>query len=187
MSSCSRDLEATGKLVASRSSGNSEKLKAGSRKWPHIFHVSSSCTPHGEGLFDRTPIYGGSPTDDLNDLDVNSHMEFFLECHTPRCSSSWWRLSGESTIYQESTRKACDRVVPSDWQVDWGSKRNYRSDHNRLQTATWRSTTLSCDKAIEITNANTYVLADSVPCLGGTSTEPVQAWENKIKWCLETR
>ena len=52
---------------------------------------------------------------------------------------------------------------------------------------TWRSTTLSCDKAIEITNANTYVFADSVLCLGGISIEPVQAWENKIKWYLEAR
>ena len=33
----------------------------------------------------------------------------------------------------------------------------------------------------------TYVFADSVLCLGGISTEPVQAWEKKIKWYLETR
>ena len=36
---------------------------------------------------------------------------------------------------------------------------------------TWRSTVLLCDKAIEITNAKTYVFADSVLCLGGISTE----------------
>ena len=51
----------------------------------------------------------------------------------------------------------------------------------------WRSTTLLCDKAIEIKNAKTYVFADSVLCLGGISTEPGQAWENKIKWYLVTR
>ena len=25
-----------------------------------------------------------------------------------------------------------------------------------------------------------------MPCLGGISTEPVKAWESRIKWCLET-
>ena len=52
---------------------------------------------------------------------------------------------------------------------------------------TWRSTTLLCDKAIEITVAKIYVFADSVLCLGGISTEPVQAWVNKTEWYLETR
>ena len=41
---------------------------------------------------------------------------------------------------------------------------------------TWRSTTLPSDKAIEITNAKTYVFADSVLCLGSTSDQPVEAW-----------
>ena len=46
--------EVTVKPVASRNSGNSENSEAQSRKWPHNFHVSSSCTSHGESLFDRT-------------------------------------------------------------------------------------------------------------------------------------
>ena len=50
---------------------------------------------------------------------------------------------------------------------------------------TWRSTTLLCDKAIEITNAKTYVFADSVLCLGSISDRPVEAWKNKIKWYWE--
>ena len=41
----------------------------------------------------------------------------------------------ESTIYQESTPKVCERVIPSDCEVDQGSERNNRSDHNRLQAA----------------------------------------------------
>ena len=52
---------------------------------------------------------------------------------------------------------------------------------------TWRSTTLLCDKAVEITNAKTYVFADSVLCLGSMSVQPVEARKNKIKWYLETR
>ena len=47
--------------------------------------------------------------------------------------------------------------------------------------------TLLCDKAIEITNAKTYVFADSVLCLGSISDQPVEVWKNKIKWYLENR
>ena len=49
-STASGDLEATGKPTATKSSGDSEDSKAGSRKWP----VSSICTSHEESLFDRT-------------------------------------------------------------------------------------------------------------------------------------
>ena len=52
---------------------------------------------------------------------------------------------------------------------------------------TWRSTSLQCDKAFEITNAQTYIFADSVLCLGTMSDLPVEAWKNKMKWYLETR
>ena len=44
----------TGKPVASRNSENSWNSEVGSREWPHNFHVFSSCTSHGEGLFDCT-------------------------------------------------------------------------------------------------------------------------------------
>ena len=42
-------------------------------------------------------------------------------------------------------------------------------------------------KAIETTNAKTYVFADSVPCLGSISDQPVEAWRNKIKCYSENR
>ena len=51
----------------------------------------------------------------------------------------------------------------------------------------WRSTTPLCDKAIEITNAKTYVFSDSVLCLGGISDQPVEAWETIFIWYTETR
>ena len=53
--------------------------------------------------------------------------------------------------------------------------------------ATWRSTTPLCDKAIEITNAKTYVFADSVLCLGSIRDQPDEVWKNKIMWYLENR
>ena len=57
-------------------------------------------------------------------------------------------------------------------------------DHKEL---TWSSTGLLCDKVLEISNAKTYVFADSVLCLGSIGDQPVEAWKNKIKWYLETR
>ena len=50
---------------------------------------------------------------------------------------------------------------------------------------TWSATSVLCDKAFEITNAKTYVFADSVLCLGSMRDEPIEAWKNKIKWYLE--
>ena len=50
---------------------------------------------------------------------------------------------------------------------------------------TWRSTSLLCDSTYQITNAKTYVFADSVPCLGSMRDEPIEVWKNEIKRFLE--
>ena len=63
----------TEKLVASRNSGNSNCSKAGSRKWPHNFHMSQASVPHMEKVYSIIQkVYGRSPTDELNDFDVNN-------------------------------------------------------------------------------------------------------------------
>ena len=52
----------------------------------------------------------------------------------------------------------------------------------------WRETTLLTDRAVQFATAKTYVFSDTVLCLGGITTEPVKAWESKIKcFFLETR
>ena len=81
---------------------------------------------------------------------------YIYERYTPSCSSSWSRLYGESTIYQESTPD--------------------------YEQPTWRSTTtLLCDKVIETTNAKTFVFADSVLCLGSISDQRVEALKLEAK------
>ena len=40
---------------------------------------------------------------------------------------------------------------------------------------TWSVTCLLCDRAFEITNANTYIFADSVLCVGCMRDEPIEA------------
>ena len=55
------------------------------------------------------------------------------------------------------------------------------------QQPVWKETTLLTDRAVQFATAKTYVLSDSVLCLGGISNEPVEAWESRISWFLETR
>ena len=50
---------------------------------------------------------------------------------------------------------------------------------------TWSARSLLCDKAFRITNAKTFVFADSVPCSGSMKADPIEAWKNKIEWYLE--
>ena len=48
------------------------------------------------------------------------------------------------------------------------------------QQPLWRETTLLTDRAVQFATAQTYVFSASVLCLGGISSEPVEAWESKI-------
>ena len=97
--------EVTGKLVASRTSGNSENSKAGSRKWPQIFLTSPAVVPPLDKVYSIVrKIYGRSPTEDLNGPRREHRcMVYIHERHTSSSSSSWSRLYGEFSIYQEST------------------------------------------------------------------------------------
>ena len=51
-------------------------------------------------------------------------------------------------------------------------------DRNQL---VWRESPLLCDRAVRIAKSKTHVFSDSVLYLGGISTDPVQAWTDKIK------
>ena len=55
--------------------------------------------------------YGRSPTDDLNDFDLNTAVWYIYVCYSSSCSSSWARLFGKSAIYQESTIEVCESVI----------------------------------------------------------------------------
>ena len=50
---------------------------------------------------------------------------------------------------------------------------------------TWSATSLQCDKIYQITNVKTYVIVDSVLCLGGIKKNPNETWKEKIKWYSE--
>ena len=70
--------------------------------------------------------------------------------------------------------KETDKLIKNKTEINGVTANDY-IEH------TWRSTSLLCDSACEITNAKTYVFADSVFCLGSMRDEPIEAWENKSK------
>ena len=55
-----------------------------------------------------------------------------------------------------------------------------------FEETTWRSTSLLCERAYQITTAQVYVFSDSVLCMGEMRGDPNAAWMNKIfKVCAE--
>ena len=50
------------------------------------------------------------------------------------------------------------------------------------QQQTWQRTTLLTDKAVQLSNAKTYVFSDSVFGMGRISENPVKAWKEEIDW-----
>ena len=132
-------------------------------------------------------IYGRSPTDDLNDLDDNN---------------AFWSIFMNVTLqaavhlgrdFLENLRFTKNQLLKSAKQLFQVTEKLIK-DQTEISGLTtidckeppWRSTTLLCDKANEITNAKpTY--SDSVLCLGSISDQPVEAWKNTIKWYWENR
>ena len=62
-----------GNLLHPEIQKNSGISEAGGSNLPHHFHMSPAVVPHMEKVHSiLRQIYGRSPTDDLNDLDVNN-------------------------------------------------------------------------------------------------------------------
>ena len=153
--------------------------------------MSPAVVPHMEKVYSNVrQIYGRSPTDDLNDLDVNNAVVGYIhERHTPSCSSSWSRLYGE--FYDlPRINSWCLWNSYSMWLENWSrirqtsvvwpplTTKNRRGDRRLYDVTKWLGE-YECQK--------TYVFADSVLCLWSMSDQPVEAWKNKIKWYLENR
>ncbi len=134
--------------------------------------MSPAVVPHmGKVCSIVRNIYGRSPTDDLNDFDVNTSVWNIFMNVTLQAAVHQGR------DYMENLRLTKNKLLKSvkqSFQVTEKSKE-----------LTWRSTSLLCDKAFEITNDKTFVFPDSVLCLGSMRDQLVEAWKNKIKWYLE--
>ena len=109
------------------------------------------------------------------------------ERHTSTRSSSWSRLYGEFTIYQESTPEVCETAIPTDWKVDRGSKKKSIIWPRLITKKLSGDRRLYCVTTLLRLRTPKNAFTDSVLCLRGISDQPLEAWENKIKWYLETR
>ena len=54
------------------------------------------------------------------------------------------------------------------------------------QQLMWQRLTLLDKKAVQFATAKTYVFSDSVLCMGGISSNPVEAWKEKIEWFVSS-
>ena len=132
--------------------------------------------------------YGRSPTDQMKDLDVNNAVCGIFTSVTLRTAAHLGQdfsenlrsntnqpLKSVRQLFQTTERLIKDQTeITGLTTIDW-------------QQPMWRETTLLTDRAVQFSTAQTYVCSDSVLCLGGISDEPVEAWESRIRWFLETR
>ena len=108
--------EVTAKPVACRNSEKSGNCKAGSKNWPHHFHVSPAVVPHMKKVYSIVrQICGRSPMDDLNDLDVNNAICGLFMNFTLQAAVHLGRDYLENLRFtKKSTPAVCGTVVPSD-------------------------------------------------------------------------
>ena len=150
--------------------------------------ITRLCTSHGESLLDRK-------------TDLWSKSYGWSE--RPRCEHSY-RVFLKSVTLQAAVHLGQDYTghLRSIKNQPFKSVRQLFQTTERLITdqmeitglstidwkqPMWRETTLLCDRAVQIANSKTYVFSDSVLCLGNISVKPVESWEDRIKWFLETR
>ena len=189
--------EATGQLVAhkkgtekpaaSSTSANSDNPEAGSRKWPNIYYISPAVVSHMETVCSIIrKIYGQSPTDDFDDLNVNTAIWGIFMNTTLRAAIHLGQHQTENLLFTKNQHlksakqllQATDMLIKDQTEINALTTIDYKD-------LTWRSTSLLCDKTFAITNAKTYVFADSVLCLESMRDEPNVPRKNNIKWYFE--
>ena len=134
--------------------------KPKSRIWPHNnFRISPHCVPHMEKVFSIVrKIYDRTPTDDLNDLDVNTAIcFFFFVCHTPSCSSPWTILFNEFTIRQESIFEVCGTPISATEKLIKEQTEIIGLSTTNWDQPMWKESSLLCGRAVRIMNSKTYV------------------------------
>ena len=144
---------------------------------------------HGEGFLDReTKIWSQPNGSNARPRCEDSCVVFFL------CLSLLKLQFILVNTFLEILRSTTNQPKKYWRQLFQATERlsTYQTEINGLATIDsqqprWRETTLLTDRAGQFATATTYVFSDSVLCLGGISTEPVKAWESRIKWFLETR
>ena len=163
-----------------RTPGNSEDSKTEGAIWPHHYHMSPDCVPDMNKVFSIVrQTYGRSPTDDLNDVVVNTVCGFFMSVTLQAAV----HLGQNDT---ENLRSTKNQRLKSVRQLLWTTERliTDQAEITGLTTIdwkqpTWKETILFLWESCS--DCKTYVFSHSVLCPGGISDEPVKAWESMIE------
>ena len=151
-------------------------------------YITKLCISHEKVFSIVRKIYDRKRTDNLKDLDVNTAIWCIFMSVTLQAAVHLGRdYSQNLRSIKNQTSKSVEQLFRTTEKLI-----NEQTEITRLSTINWdqllwRESSLLCDRAVRIMKSQTYVFADSVPCLGGISTAPVKACESKIKWFLETR
>ena len=128
--------------------------------------------------------YDRSPSNNLDDLDVNTAIWCMVMNTTFKQQfilvKTIWRIYDLLSIYSWSLWSSYSKCLKN-----WSRIKKSNLTTIDYKELTWSATSLICEKAFEITNAKTYVFADSVLCLGSMRDEPIEAWKKKMKWFSE--
>ena len=79
----------------------------------------------------------------------------------------------------DSVETKIETVVQCDGKVDQGSERITRNIRDQLKD------NFATDKAVQLSNAKTYVFSDSVLCMGRISENPVKGMEGERRVVYE--
>ena len=150
--------------------------------------ITRLCTSHGESLLDRkTDLWSKSHGWSERPRCEHSYRFFFMSVTLQAAV----HLGQDSTGHLRSIKNQPFKSVRRLFQTTERLITD-QMEITGLSTIDWkqpmgRETTLLCDRAVQIANSKTYVFSDSVLCLGNISVKPVESWEDRIKWFLETR
>ena len=134
--------------------------------------MSPASVPHMEKVYSIVrKIYGRSRMDDLDDLDVNTAV---------------WGIFMNVTLqaavhlgqdYMQNLRFTKNQLLKSVKQLFQATQQliEDQKEINNLTAIDYKELTWRSTSSLEITNAKTYVFADSVFCLGSMRDEPVEA------------
>ena len=181
----SEDSTSTRRLVAS---GNSE-IEGKDEIWQDHLQTSKDGSPHLEKVFSIVrQRYGLSPRDEMKGLDVNAAIWRIL-CLT---------LFKLQNILAQTFRRIWDlpRINPRNhsnscfkWLRSWSLTKLKSLELQRSIGGSLCGERRLCwlTELFSLKLQKTYVLSDSVLCLGGISDEPVGSWESRTTRFLETR
>ena len=121
-------------------------------------------------------IFVRKPTDDLKDLDVKTaiwgmFMSVTLQAAVDLgrdCSLNLRSVKNQSSKSVEQLFRTTEKLIKEHMEITGLSTINW---DQRM----WRESSLLCDRLVRIMKSKTYVLSDSVLCLGSVSPEPVRS------------